>query len=662
MVTDAGGTPSGAARRRVPVDVLVVGAVLLAAHVAVRNFGATDLNHELSALDLGITTTELALVHAGGAPYTDVRTEYGPYWLAYFRACFSLFGVSLGAVQWGIAGAAWLRSLATYVLVARLVSRRWAVFAVACTFGSAGVVYSIPWAGHLVAPLYLLLAAALMAATAPAAPARRWAVVGICIGILLSTRSASGALALAMSGLAAGATGRLHPPVRHGHLVGTVLVPAALVASLSLLLWGWPLSLGVAFGVPVAAGAVLAGAESWRRRDTGPQTWRVWAAPVAACGAGILAAMLPWLLPMSADYGLLGALHNVYLRIFVEYPLGDITNVTPFRIAGYGTAPLPPLPLLACLALVAAAGALHLFGGARPRPRLMAGLVFAGAVIIASGVLREGATRTVGYVRHVHLWLLPMAFTAWAVVRVVRRPAATASPAWLVPLACVAGVAMIDGAPNADWGHMSFAQSPMLVLAVAVAGLAWQGSAHTRALRVAAGTAILVAVAILAVPVARLWYQFPRTGWRLERREQVWLDLPRAQVWDGVESARELSANVAYIAAQLPPGAPLFEFPTTINLFLSGREPAGGVAYFLAGFTGAVVDERYATLLRDDPPPLAVVRFDPAGWILLPAFVADGFPRITGALETEYRPIHTTGVTHFYVPVAPHPGAGAAPP
>lgn len=646
--TQGAAAPWTAASILLAPDTLVA-LVAFALHTALRNFAASDLNTPLPMLDLGwqLDVAE-RLLHGGQLP-RDLPLPYGPVWAAYVVGCFRVFGLSIAATRWGIVVAAWVRTFGTYVLASRIVGRRWALVAVAVTFVSPAVLEPRPYAGHLVSALFVVLAGVTVFAARHEAPRRSWFWPGLIAGTLLGVRALSGLLGVAAVVVAGAASGRLHPPGRHGHWVGTLAVPAGLVAFAVPLLHARPPAFWAAFGAPVAACAVLALVESWRQRTRGPDRWSEWGAFLGWGLAGFAAAVLPWFVPLAAAHGPVGAAADVCLGPFRGGALDRMLAVAAAREAGAMVPPLPSWPLLAVLGGLGFAMLLSLRPPAEQEWWFLAGLLGAAGLLLAVAGVRVGAHGAWLWARVAQLWLAAGGFTGWALVRAVRGWDRLRPP-WLVPLACVAAVCWLDAAAG-DRLSENWAIAPGLILATAGARALWHLPGR-RYLRAPVALVVLVAVAARTLPVARLWVDLLPYTWEMTPRRLVWLNLERAQVWDGAASARELTATATYLAGTVPEAGAVFEFPAGLGRFLAARPAYGQAHYFLPTVSEPGLDARVAARLRRTPPAAVVLRDDPRTNELNIGRLQQAYPQILHAIDEDFVLVRRSVVTAFYVPRA----------
>ncbi len=639
---------------RLPVHLLVVGGLLLVVHLAVRNHSLGSLNEEITALDTSYLMDALARVTGGERAYTPVVSHYGPYWMAYFVGMMKLFGVSLGGVQWGVALLGWLRSVVTYALTSRLAGRGWGLAAVAITLVSPPVRAGTPYGAYMSSVFLLLFAGAVLWALAAGASGRRWFMAGVLIGLMVGTRWSSACIALAAIGIVGGATALLHPPLRHGHLVGTVGIPGLLLASAGLLLWQNTAISWIAFAPPALGAAVLAGTESWRRRGTGPASWRAWLAAPGWCVAGIVAATLVWLVPFALSGDVATRVHDMFFRYAASVQVGRWFTALRPPLWEYMElfAPARPRPgIIACWLLLFGGWVVHARADPRTRWRLTSAALVVGAVILGVGMVHAGAFGASKLADHFWLRLSGPAYLLWCVHHARRPDTADASPPWLVPLACLAGVTFLDGAPVPDWVHVNCATAVLIVFGVVAAHQAWRtGKAYSPLLGPALAAAAVPLVAAHLLVAANLWWTLPLGSWDLARRDLAWLDVPRGQVWEEAAAVRELTANVQFLQTALPPTEPCFAFPDALYLYLADRRSIADVTYFQPGYSAPHVDGTYASHLHESPPALVLARFNPQGILDHPSYLAEGFPRIIDTLEAEYRLIHQIGMTRYYVP------------
>ncbi len=638
-----------------PLDLLVVGGVLLAVHLAVRNYGLGSLNGGTEALDAGYLMDALARVAGGERAYSPVVAHYGPYWMAYFVGILKLFGVSLGGVQWGVALLAWVRSVVTYALTARLAGRRWGLVAVAVTLVSPGLRWGIPYGVFMSGVVLLLFAGAVLWTLAAPASVRRWFLVGVLIGVLVGTRWSSAFIALAALGIVGGATGLLHPPVRRGHLLGTVVIPALLLVSTGLLLGPYPRDSWVAYA-PVALGtAVLAGAESWRRRGTGPASWRAWLAAPAWCVAGIVAATLVWLVPFVISGDAATRVHDMFFRYAESVQVGrwyTLTLPPALRLLDHIAPPAPAPVFLVCWGLILLGWIAHARAGAPVRWRVTSLAFGASGVILSAWMLLANAFLAARLGDFIWIQLAGAFYLIWCLHHARRSRPGDERSWWLVPLACLAGVTFLDGAAEVSWIHVTSATAVLIVFGVVAARQAWlHGKAHSRLLGPALVGAVVPLIVAQCLLGAGLWWTLPFDSWQLIRRELAWVDVPRGQVWEDAATAREVQANVLFLQAALPRDEPCFAFPDALYLFLADRRGTADVTYFQPGYSAPHVDGLYASQLRDAPPALVVARYSPLDFFQgNPLYLAQGFPQIIDALDEEFRVVQEIGVMRYYAP------------
>ncbi len=637
---------------RVPLDLLLVGGALLAVHLGVRNHTLTPLNGGIEALDGGYLMEALARVAGGERAYTPVVFHYGPYWVGYYVGMMKLFGVSVGGVRWGVALLAWLRSVTTYALTARLAGRWWGLVAVAVTIVSPNVLLGAPYGSYTSGSVLLVFAGAVLWALAAEGSARRWLLVGLLIGVMFGARWSSAFIALAATGIVGGATGLLHPPVRRGHLVGTVVIPGLLLVSVGLLVWPYARASWIAFGPPAVGAAVLAGAESWRRRGTGPATWREWRAAPAWCAAGIGTATLVWLVPMTLAGDVATRVHDMFLRYAASVQVGRWYAVEqPPGLEALGLVThTPPAPLmLAGWGLLLFGWVVHARRGDGARWRLTCLAWAAAGVMLTVSMVRAHAFQSARLGDLLWAELLGPVYLVWCLHHAFR--AGDARPPWLVPLACLAGVTFLDGAADVNWVHVGAATGVAIVFGVVAAHQAWlAGRTATRLLgpALAVGVAPLIAAQFLLG--AGLWWTLPGDSWRFTRRDLAWVDVPRGQVWEDVGVAREIRANVLFLQAALPPDEPCFSFPDALYLFLADRRGTADVTYFWPGYSAPHIDGHYASYLRTDPPRLVVTRYSPLDVFGGPLYLARGFPKIVDTLDDEFRVVQEIGILRYYAP------------
>lgn len=615
----------------------------------------------LELADEGHLVHQIYRTYLGQLPYVDFHTGYTPavyYWNA---AVFSLFGINLLALRLSLAV---VNALAVYCLY-RVARRLGASVLAAATAGLLYVAlipfydghfapFNIPYPAWYVTLFWLLSVICVMRwwdkrTTLP------WFAAGVCAGVVFAFKQNSGLLNVAALLIALGLLERTvdDPDARRGSVSRFIcrcertlrwLMPLGGAAALSLMLGR---SAGARevylFTLPlivVVVWQLLGPAARVARSVPAFTLWR----RLLSLMAGFLVITLPWLVYFWRHLGTIPFLRSVFY-FGVKYE--------QFYFIGHPQVGPWGVPIALTMGLVVIVGLLMAKGWLPPR--LVGGMIVAGAVLASISLVRHPPRMVEGFQQSVVMRVQDVAFALvlvieWAAIGAyllqtgpnsraqAAQPAQiSVSPAgemaWngevrsagFFLIALSSGILMqMQLYPRSDFMHLVYAAPGILILGArllsSLADLYAGSMARTRRGRRVIGALVVAPVyaPVLIMVAPALWRieYLVRSAVEHDTTALVRLDTPRAPLVIEPGAGRlflGLSSAVSYLQAHSQPGELIFTFPCLDFVsFLADRRDPTRHGYYYPGSPGHAVEAEVIDALRARPPHYIVALHDHA--------------------------------------------------